>query len=152
MRGVPLTARDDDLVAAAGRLAVHSPALADALGALWSEGVAAPAHTGPPRWLHGDLHPGNLIVHDGGLAAIVDFGDTTAGDPAYDLGAAWIVFDEAGRDAFRAVLADAHDDAAWVRARAWAAAMAIILLTRSDDRPEYAALGAEIAAETLGDR
>ncbi|MGN8026012.1 aminoglycoside phosphotransferase family protein [Microbacterium sp. 22242] len=152
VRGVPLRVRDADLRAAGARLARRDPDLAGALLARWADGVAARAHTGPALWLHGDLHPGNIIVQHGDLAAVVDFGDTTGGDPAYDLGAAWIVFDGTGRAAFQELLADAYDDAAWVRARAWAAAMAMILLTRSDDRADMAALGTEIAEQVLQDR
>jgi aminoglycoside phosphotransferase (APT) family kinase protein len=51
--------------------------------------------------LHGDPHPLNLVVRDGQLAAVIDFGDLCAGDPASDLSAAWIVIPTDARDAFR---------------------------------------------------
>ena len=149
VRGVPLASRDPDMRAVAAVLSRRDPGLGDALLTLWTAGVNAPAHTGPALWLHGDLHAGNIIVQAGDLGAVVDFGDTTAGDPAYDLGAAWIVFDPVGRAAFRAGLAGAYDDATWIRARGWAAAMAMILLTRSDDRPDMATLGAETAEQLV---
>ncbi|MCP2342258.1 phosphotransferase [Actinomadura rupiterrae] len=41
--------------------------------------------------MHGDLHPANVVVSDGTLAGIVDFGDLLAGDPAWDLAAAWVL-------------------------------------------------------------
>ena len=80
------------------------------------------------------------------LVALIDFGDVTAGDPAYDLAVAWLAFDAAGRSVFQ--VASPHVDAAtWTRARAWAAAVALILLQQSDDNPDYLALGIETADE-----
>src|SRR5690349_16738414 len=59
--------------------------------AVWDDAVAAPSWEGPPVWVHGDLHPANVVVSDGTLSGIVDFGDMFAGDPAWDLAAAWVV-------------------------------------------------------------
>ncbi|MFD6096390.1 aminoglycoside phosphotransferase family protein [Nocardiopsis flavescens] len=59
--------------------------------AVWEDAVAAPAWEGPPVWVHGDLHPANVVVADGTLAGVVDFGDLFAGDPAVDLAAAWVL-------------------------------------------------------------
>lgn len=140
-RGVPLAARDGSI---RERFAeAHLPRhVADA----WDAGLAADPWSQDPVWIHGDLHPGNLIVQGDRLAAIIDFGDVTSGDPAYDLAAAWIVFDTTGRDAFMAALpqVDAHT---WIRARAWAAAIAVTLRQTSDDNPAYARLSDEIVAE-----
>ncbi|MEO6605045.1 MAG: phosphotransferase, partial [Aeromicrobium sp.] len=85
---------------------------------------------------------------DDGLAALIDFGDLTAGDPATDLAIAWLAFDAEGRAAYRA----AHypvDDATWLRARAWAAALTCALLLFSDDNPEMAAIGRHGLTEVL---
>lgn len=71
----------------------------------------------------------------------------TAGDPAYDLAVAWLAFDAAGRRAFIAATAGRYDAATWVRAHAWAAAIALMLLANSDDEPAYAALGREANTE-----
>ena len=60
-----------------------------------------PTWAGPPLWLHGDLHPSNMLTHDGRLSAVIDFGDITSGDPATDLALAWMMFDAAERDVFR---------------------------------------------------
>ena len=57
---------------------------------------------GPALWVHGDLHSANLIVADGSISAVIDFGDLTSGDPAVDLAVAWMLFDEADREVFRA--------------------------------------------------
>ena len=42
-----------------------------------------------PASLHGDLHPANVLVNDGQVSGVIDFGDITAGDPASDLSVAW---------------------------------------------------------------
>ena len=61
--------------------------------ACWEHHLAARAvRDGPALWLHGDLHPHNVIVHEGAVAAVIDFGDITAGDPATDLAIAWMLF------------------------------------------------------------
>ena len=96
---------------------------ADAATAVWERALAAPPHSGPAVYVHGDPVPGNLIVRDGRLAGLIDIAEPTFGDPASDLAPAWTVFDEPARSAF----ADAMglDDAAWERGRGWAFEMAI---------------------------
>ena len=118
------------------------PALRDA----WAAGQDAP-HSAERVWIHGDLHPGNILVDDGRLTALIDFGDVTAGDPAYDLAVGWLLFDDTGRERFRAATAGRYDQATWTRARAWAGYLGVMLLSQSDDRPEYLALGQSTAAE-----
>ena len=69
---------------------------------LWEETVSAVPWSGRPVWLHGDLHPGNLVVRGNRLAAVIDFGDLTAGDPATDLSVAWSALPPEVRPTFRA--------------------------------------------------
>ena len=148
VRGVPLADRDSTLRSRIGRL---DSATGDILREIWQQGLDAP--TSRERvWIHGDLHPGNILIAEGHLSALIDFGDVTAGDPAYDLAVAWQVFDAAGRERFRATLADRYDDATWMRARAWAAAVAAILLDESDDRDDFRALGRATADELISER
>ena len=59
----------------------------DAVREVWDDALAAPDWTGPAMWLHGDLHPANLLTTDGNFCGVVDFGDICAGDPACDLAA-----------------------------------------------------------------
>ncbi|WP_426319860.1 aminoglycoside phosphotransferase family protein [Microbacterium sp. E-13] len=118
---------------------------------VWRRGLSAAEWSHPPVWIHGDLHPGNLVSHDGALAGIIDFGDVTAGDPAYDLGVAWLAFDAAGRGRFRWACGRRYDVATWRRAHAWAAAVVLMLLAHSDDNPDYYALGTDAAAEVIAD-
>ena len=104
-----------------------------------AEAVAAPLHPGPPVWLHGDLHPGNVIVRNDRIVSVVDWGDITSGDPACDLAVFWRMFDAPTRAiALRSLNVD---QACMLRARGWAVAIALMLLTNSDDRPLYLALG-----------
>ena len=150
-RGVPLAERDEIL---RGRLDALPTTVRGPAEIVWTEALAAPAWAGPPVWLHGDLHPGNLVVSDdGSLAAVVDFGDLCSGDPAVDLAVAWYLFDRTGREHFIELVSATHPglsdpglshegpDPLWRRARAWALSFATALLTQSDDNPEYLALG-----------
>jgi len=139
VRGVPLARRDAALAPRLAQLA-DRPALREA----WAAGLSAPSST-EFVWIHGDLHPGNVLVDDGALVALIDFGDVTAGDPAYDLAAGWMLFDEPGRAVFRHATGSRYDENTWVRARAWAAYIAATLLTESDDRAEYREIGASTA-------
>ncbi|MFC8190696.1 phosphotransferase [Cellulomonas sp. NPDC057328] len=149
-RGVPLAERDEVV---APRFTDAVPHV-DALRAAWDDGLAAPPWAAPAVWLHGDPHPGNLVSRDGALAGLLDFGDLTSGDPASDLATAWLTFDATGRAAFRA-RTDAlrgWDDATWVRARAWAAALVPVLLAHPVEYPLMAAVGRHAAAQVAADR
>ena len=111
---------------------------------VWDQALAAPVHAGPPKWLHGDLLPSNLLLDEAGLAAVIDFGLLGAGDPACDLIPAWALFDGDARATFREALQP--DDATWARGRGWALSFAVIAL------PYYRPLNhplADVAAETL---
>lgn len=80
---------------------------------------------------------------------MVDWGDLTAGDPATDLATAWLTFDDVGRQAFQAAMQPTHPDPdTWLRARAWALHLALILASNNDDIPVLAVAGAR-AIEAL---
>ncbi|MEW2004940.1 aminoglycoside phosphotransferase family protein [Microbacterium sp. NPDC079208] len=66
-----------------------------------------------PVWFHGDVAVGNLLISDGSLSAIIDFGTCGVGDPACDLVMAWTYFEGDARDAFRDAVG--LDDATWRR-------------------------------------
>ena len=118
---------------------------------LWAAALDAAAWPGPALWLHGDLHPGNLLVRGAALEAVVDFGELTAGDPATDLAAAWLVFDAAGRRAFQAGLGGQYDadPDVWLRARGWALLLATDLLAGGADLPGLHLIGSEALMELL---
>lgn len=56
--------------------------------AVWEDALAAPPHSGPPLWVHGDLD-GNCIVRDGNLTGLLDWGSACVGDPAVDVATIW---------------------------------------------------------------
>ncbi|GGQ85133.1 phosphotransferase [Kitasatospora griseola] len=102
--------------------------LVDEIRAVWGEAVAAPGWEGPPVWVHGDLHPANVVVADGTLAGVVDFGALFAGDPAWDLAAAWLLLPAGGAARFFDSYAQA-DGAAVRRARGLAAMKSLFLMS-----------------------
>lgn len=91
--------------------------------AIWADALAA-TWTGQPVWFHGDVAEGNLLVRDGRLAAVIDFGTCGVGDPASDLRIFWTLFAGASRAAFRDAVD--QDEAAWTRARGWTLWKALI--------------------------
>jgi aminoglycoside phosphotransferase (APT) family kinase protein len=150
VRGIPVATRRPGLVERLDRLPIPGP---DMLLRRFDELAAAPAYDGPPVWLHGDPHPANLLVHDGLLRAIIDWGDVTSGDPASDLSTAWLTFDAAGRAAFRARIASERpwDDATWRRAQAWALHLSVVLQMHPVEYPHLAEMGRHGLAQVLGD-
>jgi aminoglycoside phosphotransferase (APT) family kinase protein len=121
---------------------------------VWRVALATPAWSGPSLWLHGDMHPGNLLVHSGQLTAVIDFGDLTAGDPAVDLSVAWMLWPERVRIVFRATvdrLAGQVDDGMWRRARGWAVHLGVAYLVNSLDNPLMGDIGRRTIAAALTD-
>lgn len=138
VRGVRLADRHERTLDAADR-ATGVVERREELLDLWQRAVDAPAHTGPPLWIHGDLHPGNILWKDGEISGVVDWGDITAGDPSCDYRVVWGLLDAAERDRFRRHLA--IDEAAWLRSRGWAITIGLALVTTTDDQPDYNRLG-----------
>lgn len=126
----------------------------DAVAARWEAWRTTPDWDGPDLWVHGDLHPLNLIVDDaGGLSGVIDWGDLTGGDPAVDLATSWLTFTPSGREAFvaRANTSGAYDADTWARARAWALHLAVLFVTMSDDRPLMQAIGRHALEQLLAE-
>lgn len=123
-RGLPLSTQDKEVCQALDSL--HGKIDTNKAAILWEECLQAPAWDKPPVWLHGDLLPGNLLVQNGKLSAVIDWGLTGIGDPACDLIAAWSVFSAEARQTFRTKLA--ADEALWARGRGWALSIALIIL------------------------
>ncbi|MEU4176220.1 aminoglycoside phosphotransferase family protein [Streptomyces sp. NPDC026589] len=107
--------------------AVVPDGIADEVRAVWDDAVAAPEWEGPPVWVHGDLHPANVVVSDGTLSGVIDFGDLFAGDPAWDLAAAWVVLPAGAASRFFDAYERA-DEAMIRRARGLAAMKSLVLL------------------------
>jgi len=123
----------------------RSAAAAPILSA-WRElaGVEGP---GDLTLIHGDLHPRNVIVSEGRIAGVIDWGDLTAGDPATDLAATWFLFAVDGHEALCAAYGSTDTDL-WARARGWALYFAVLLLTIDDD-PRHQAAGAQALERIL---
>jgi aminoglycoside phosphotransferase (APT) family kinase protein len=123
-RGGPLRPRDE--ATRAGIAALAGMIDAAAVTAAWEAALAAPDWDGPPVWIHGDLDARNLLVRDGRIAGLLDWGSTCVGDPACDVKVAWAVLDAETRPLFRELLE--IDDATWARGRGWALSQAMIAL------------------------
>lgn len=123
-RGVPLAERDTRVRSAIA--ALDGGVDIDAATHAWKAALQAPVWDGPPVWLHGDLLPGNLLIHDGRLSGVIDFGGLAVGDPACDLFPVWTLLDREAREVFREALAVDH--ATWERGRGWALSMGLIVL------------------------
>jgi aminoglycoside phosphotransferase (APT) family kinase protein len=141
-RGGPLTTYADETVEALATLGDAVPT--DRARAVWDDALAA-TWTGDPVWLHGDIAVGNLLVRDGRLAAVIDFGTAGVGDPACDVVIAWTRFTGTSRSAFRTTLG--VDDAMWARGRGWALWKALITL----NDPATAAESRHTLGEVLAD-
>jgi aminoglycoside phosphotransferase (APT) family kinase protein len=115
---------------------------------LWDEAVRAPQWTGPPTWFHGDLMASNLLLRDGRLAAVIDFGTCGVGDPACDLVPAWNFFPPDARELYRAELG--VDDATWLRGKGWALAKAVQAIPYyKETNPPLANNGRHVLRELL---
>lgn len=123
-RGAPLATRDEPTREAIE--ALRGVIDVDGATAAWEAALGAPVWHGPPVWVHSDLLPGNLLVEQGRLSAVIDFGGLGLGDPACDLMVAWTLFSGEGRDVFRSALS--VDDATWARGRGHALSWALIFI------------------------
>ncbi|THK34960.1 aminoglycoside phosphotransferase family protein [Ensifer sp. MPMI2T] len=121
-RGGPLTVYDVETRRAL--LALEGKVDTDAARVVWEAALAATWH-GAPVWFHGDVSSGNLLVEDGRLSAVIDFGTSGVGDPSCDLSVAWTFFHGESREVFRAALP--LDRATWARGRGWTLWKALIV-------------------------
>ena len=122
----------------------------DAATAAWEHALRAPAWTGTPVWIHSDLLRPNVLVLDGRVCAVIDFGGVGVSDPAADVIAAWSVFGRAGRGVFRAVLE--VDDGTWERARGFALHQAALIVPYyGETNPGFAASARRTIEEVLAD-
>ncbi|WP_435300205.1 aminoglycoside phosphotransferase family protein [Timonella sp. A28] len=139
-RGGPLTERNTVM-----RERTRSLPELNALNTVWEAALSAPEWKHDGWWCHGDLHPGNYVLHeDHKLAGIIDFGDLCAGDPALDLMTAWTSFTETGRSQFfdsyfAACDKRIREDSGIIdRARGWAAlSMVSGVLTSPLSTPDF---------------
>lgn len=121
-----------------------------ALDEIWERALSTQRHHGPALWLHGDAHAGNLLVLEGAISGVIDFGDITAGDPATDLAIAWIFLPAEHRGAFWSSYGVTGPDLV-MRSRGWALSLGTAYVTHSADNPEMRAMG-ERTLEAVLDR
>lgn len=146
-RGVALAERtatfEERLAALAAE--VDAPSLRE----VWNAALDAEPWTEPPVWIHGDLHPANLLFAEGRLVAVLDFGDLCAGDPATDLAAVAMLLPRTAIPEFERVY---HRDDRALRARAhgWSVLFGTMLLGIGlDDRPTYEPIGRRTLATVV---
>jgi aminoglycoside phosphotransferase (APT) family kinase protein len=106
----------------------------NAASAVWNEALSTQWRDAPV-WVHGDMSDGNLLVRNGRLAAVIDFGSMAVGDPACDFYPAWTFLSQEARNIFRSALNP--DPATWNRGRGWALWKGLITL--ASDTPSKAA-------------
>ncbi len=146
-RGGPLTTYDGEARQAIRDLAGLIDT--DLAARVWAAALAADWH-GPPVWVHGDVSPENLLVTDGRLSAVIDFGCCAVGDPACDTVIAWTFLSGASRAEYVARLN--VDQATWVRGRGWALWKAMIVLVRAlESDPADAIATSRVIGEILAD-
>jgi aminoglycoside phosphotransferase (APT) family kinase protein len=144
----PLSELDEvtrDAIAASGD-AIDTPAAQ----AAWQRALAAPRWEGNAVWIHTDLLRPNVLVHDGRIHAVIDFGGVGVGDPAADIVAAWAMFKRAGRLAFRAALG--VDEDVWERARGYALHQAALIIPYyAVTNPDFVVHAARTVEQVLTD-
>lgn len=122
---------------------------AQAATAVWEYALRAPWR-GPAVWLHGDVSAGNLLVENGRLSAVIDFGIMGVGDPACDLTIAWTFLFGESREAFRAAMPAGAN--LWARARGWALWKALITLAEQlEKNPAVAEAATRVINEVLAE-
>jgi aminoglycoside phosphotransferase (APT) family kinase protein len=109
------------------------------------EAALASEWSGPPKWFHGDLAPGNILIEHGRLSAVIDWGQSGVGDPACDLAIAWTFFDAIERRVF--AVEAGLDEGAWARARGWALWKALMTGTSESDRVMHEILNDPVRLE-----
>jgi aminoglycoside phosphotransferase (APT) family kinase protein len=153
-RGVPLAERASTF--AANLALLTGQVDRDAVLRAWVAALTAPGYDGPPVWLHGDLHPANILVNDGQVSGVIDFGDITAGDPASDLSVAWMLLPPDCHATFWSAYQAAGGrcdgragDGLRARAGGWALNLAVVFLANSEDNPVLRQVGRRTLSAVL---
>jgi aminoglycoside phosphotransferase (APT) family kinase protein len=144
MRGIPLRERQRAAQERLERLASTTDLLTPNIMRIWETGLNAPLDRAV-TWLHGDLHPANVLVNQGTISGVIDWGDITSGDPATDLASIWMLFGEPQSHADALGAYGGVSDATLHRAKAWAVHFGVMFLeTGLADTPSSAELGKTI--------
>ncbi len=141
VRGVPLSQRAANVEERMQRLETKTNLITQKIKNTWNIALNAPIDV-EAKWLHGDLHARNVLVKNGAIAGIIDWGDMTAGDIATDLASIWMLFSD--RHARSCAIAEYANvsDATLQRAKGWAVLFGVMLLdTGLVDHPRHAVMG-----------
>jgi aminoglycoside phosphotransferase (APT) family kinase protein len=150
VRGVPLSSRAPSIEPRLARLREKTSCITQQVEAAWRHGLAAES-ANCTAWLHGDLHPRNVLVRDGKLSGVIDWGDITSGDRATDLACIWMLFaDPSAREA--ALTCYGASELERVRAMGWAVLFGAVLLdTGLVDNKHHASIGDVTLARVTAD-
>jgi aminoglycoside phosphotransferase (APT) family kinase protein len=140
-RGVPLTQRAASVEERMQRLETKTDLITPTIKQTWNRALNAPIDV-PAQWLHGDLHPSNILVKNGVITGVIDWGDMTSGDVATDLAAIWMLFSEQNaRQQAIATYANISESTLQ-RAKGWAIFFGVVLLdTGLVDYPRHVVMG-----------
>ena len=143
-RGVPLANRATAVEERFERLRRNTDLITVTTAHLWKEALEAPVDASA-TWIHGDLHPRNVLVDRGAITAVIDWGDVASGDPATDLASIWMLFGDPSARQNALDCYGALSEATLHRARGWAVFFGVVLLDSGlDGDPRNAALGERI--------
>lgn len=148
-RGIPLKELDVQTRKAIGKL--EGEIDIQSITSLWNHLLNIPPWSKDPVWVHGDFLPGNILVKNNRLSAVIDFSDVGIGDPACDLIIAWSLLKSHSRESFRENLENIDDDT-WERGRGWALSIALIMLPYyKNSNPILASLARRMIENVLCD-
>jgi aminoglycoside phosphotransferase (APT) family kinase protein len=127
VRGVPLKKRATSIEERMRRLEKKISVITPSIEKAWQAGLQAEEDR-EPTWIHGDLHSRNVLVDNGKISGVIDWGDMAAGDKATDLAAIWMLLPNL-ESRVQAIEEDGNtSQATWLRARAWAVLFGVLLL------------------------
>jgi aminoglycoside phosphotransferase (APT) family kinase protein len=141
VRGVPLFHRESAIAERLQRLETKTNLITAEIKQVWNQALNAPI-ADQATWLHGDLHARNVLVENGVITGVIDWGDITSGDIATDLASIWMLF--SSQHARWSAIAEYANvsEATLQRAKGWAVAFGVILLdTGLVDHPRHAVMG-----------
>lgn len=143
-RGVPLVQRAAAVEERMTRLEIQTQLITPSIKTSWQRALIAPIDR-PSTWIHGDLHARNILVDDGQISGVIDWGDMTSGDIATDLASIWMLFDDPIARQLALSTYGGLSDATIQRSIGWAIFFGVVLLdTGLVDNPGHAAMGERI--------
>jgi len=149
VRGVPLAERIHVFEGRAAALAGRTNLIDERIRSIWADALAAP-NDAAPTWIQGDPHPRNVLVVDGRITAVIDWGDLAQGDRASDLSAVWMLLPKRETRERAMAACRAVSEATWRRARGWAALYGVLLLDAGlADDPRMTVIAERIFARLI---